>query len=131
MTANVTFTSASVFLTGGTDSMRIGIYRGSFTTGVLVGQTANTYASTPYFTKPIIAITTPTVQNLTFVIGEQIVVAFSQNGGGTTPNLTSAISDATLATISSNTYSSAGFPSAITGILLQTATVSRMCIDLL
>jgi hypothetical protein len=111
--------------------MRVGIYRGSFTTGVLVGQTANTYASIPYFTKPIIAITTPTVQNLTFVIGEQIVVAFSQNGGGTTPNLTTGISDVTLATISTNTYSSSGFPSLITGILSQTATVSRMCIDLL
>jgi hypothetical protein len=109
MTANVTFTSASVFLTGGTDLMRVGIYRGSFTTGVLVGQTANTYASIPYFTKPIIAITTPTVQNLTFVIGEQIVVAFSQNGGGTTPKLTTGISDATLATISSNTYETCNF----------------------
>jgi hypothetical protein len=128
MTSNITFSSASLFFpTVGSDNTRVGIYRGDLTTGVLVGQTASGAPSSAYFTRTITAVLG---QSLTFSVGQQVVIAFTQNGSTTSIATTTGISNLSLAFISSTGYAAAGFPALISGIALPAATLIRKNIDL-
>lgn len=128
MTSNVTFSSASLFFPiTGSDNTRVAIYRGDLTTGVLVGQTVSGAPSSAYFTRTITAVVG---QSLTFTVGQQVVIAFTQNGSTTSIATTTGISNLALAFISSTGYAAAGFPPLISGILLPAATIIRKNIDL-
>jgi len=129
MTANITFTTASLFFsTPGTDINRVGIYRGDLTTATLVGQTSSNAPSSDYTTRPLTLVVG---QSLTFTIGQQISVAVSVNGGSTTLVGTTNISNIALAFTSTTSYSAAGFPATMLLITPKAATTSRQCIDLL
>lgn len=128
MTSNITFSSASLFFpVTGSDTTRVGIYRGDLTTATLVGQTASTAPSSAYFTR---TITVVVGQSLTFTVGQQIVIAFTQNGSTTSISTTTGVSNLALAFISTTGYSAAGFPALISGIALPAATIVRQNIDL-
>ena len=128
MTSNITFSSASLFFpTTGSDTTRVGIYRGDLTTATLVGQTSSSAPTSNYYTRAITLVT----GSLSFVIGNQIVVAYSSNGSTSAIVTTTGVSNIALATLSGTGYATAGFPSLISGVATQAATTMRMCLDLL
>jgi hypothetical protein len=128
MTSNITFSSASLFFpTTGSDNTRVGIYRGDLTTATLVGQTLSGAPSSAYFTRPITAVVG---QSLTFTVGQQIVIAFTQSGSTSSIATTTGVSNLALAFTSIIGYAAAGFPALISGIGLPSATLIRKNIDL-
>ena len=128
MTSNITFSTASLFFPiTGSDVNRVGIYRGDLTTATLVGQTTSNAPSSGYTTRPITAVVG---QSLTFTVGQQIVIAFTINGGTTSIATTTGISNLALAFISPTAYSAVGFPATINLITLPAATTIRKNIDL-
>jgi hypothetical protein len=127
MTTNYTFTTTGVFHPSpGSDNNRVGIYRGDLTTGVLVGQTLNTPPASGYNVKPLTAVIG---QSLTFTLGQQIVIVWTQNGGGTSIATTTGVSNIALAFLSGTGYS-ATLPTTMAGFASPSATTIRMCIDL-
>lgn len=127
MVASVTFANASNFFNSvGSDSYRVGIYRGDLSTGVLVGQTTNTAPTSGYNTK---TFTVVSGQSLAFSAGSQITVAYTMSGSTSNPAYFTGTANIALATISF-TNNTAGFPAAITGIASQSATTVRICMEL-
>jgi hypothetical protein len=127
MGATVTLTMISICLgSTGSDASKIGVYRGDLTTATLVGQTTSGAPTSNYYSR---TLTVVAGQNLTFAIGDQISVVYTTSGSTTTPAYRTLTSNIALATISSNTYTG-GLPSTIAGILLQTATTTRICLEL-
>ena len=127
MAANVTITQASVCLgSAGSDATRIGVYRGDLTTATLVGQTLSVAPTSNYYTR---TLTVVAGQSLTFTIGDQVVVVYTTSGGTTTPSYRTMTSNIALATISASAYTGV-LPSTIAGVLPQTATTTRICLEL-
>ena len=128
MMASATITKASVYYgTAGSDAARIGVYRGDLTTATLVGQTPSNVATSNYMTR---IITAETGQNLTFVHGDQITIAYSTSGGTTNPAVRNTSVNVALGATSSTTYTSGGFPTTISNIPNQTSTGIRVCMEL-
>ena len=126
MTATHTLTTVSVFYgSAGSDTARIGIYRGDLTTATLVGQTVSSTATSNYMTRTIVAEAN---QNLNFAFGEQITVAYTTSGSTSTPAFRTTTSNIALGVISSTTYQS-NFPTSISSIAAPTATTTRICME--
>jgi len=121
---------------GGSDAVRIGIYRGYVKSGVsgsitLVGQTTNTtfLPSLPYNRKTIIA---EVGQNLNFAVGEYMTIAFHSNGSTNTYYQNGALS-AGNTDIMYNTlanYASAGFPATLTQSSVSSVLLNKVCFEL-
>jgi hypothetical protein len=127
MAANVVLSQASVFLgSPGSDASKIGVYRGDLTTATLVGQTTSGAPTSNYYSR---ALTVVAGQTLTFAVGDQITIVYTTSGSTTTPAYRTLTSNIALATISSNTYTG-GLPSTIAGVLTQTVTTTRICLEL-
>lgn len=91
--------------TAGSDTVRIGIYRGQDLTAVLVGQSAGATVST----LNSVSIVAVSGQNLIFTTGEYMVIGVAV--GGTTTNLFGSACPANNSIAWTNTTdSSAGFP---------------------
>jgi len=128
MTGSFTFASvANYFSTQGASQYRIGIYKGDLTSATLVGETATGNPTSTYHVK---TFTVKSGQSLTCLVGQQIVVAMTVSGSTSVPVNVIGTSNAALATVSPSNYASAGLPSLITGIANQTATATRMCMDM-
>ena len=126
MAANVVLTQASIFLgSPGSDASKIGVYRGDLTTATLVGQTTSGAPTSNYYSRALTLV----AGSLTFAVGDQITIVYTTSGGTTTPAYRTTTSNVALATISSNTYTG-GLPATIAGILTQTATTTRICLEL-
>ena len=127
MTTNYTFTKAAVFHPSpGSDFNRVAIYRGDLTNGVLVGQTLNTAPAYDYNVKTLTATNNG---SLTFTLGQQIVLVWTQNGSGTNIATTTGISNIAVAFLTGTGYSPT-LPTTMAGFASPSATTIRMCIDL-
>jgi hypothetical protein len=92
-----------------------------------VGETAGT---TPTSTYHVRTFTVKSGQSLTFTTGQQVVVAVTNSGSTSVPVNVLGTSNAALATVSGTNYAAAGFPASITGIAGQSATPTRLCLDM-
>ena len=127
MTSSTTFTSVSNFFEGPlSDPYKVAIYRGDLSNATLVAQTTDAAPTSGYNTK---LFTLVSGQSLSFTIGSQISIAYAISGSTTYhPNYT-GVSNSAIAIISSKKYTD-GFPTAITSITSQSATTTRICMEL-
>ena len=128
MVTSATFASTSTFFASvGSDSYRVGIYRGDLSSGVLVGQTSSVAPTSGYNSKTFVLVSG---QSLSFTAGSQVSVAYTTAGSTSNPAfVTSGSVNIALATISS-TNNTGGFPSLITGVTGQSATGTRICMEM-
>jgi hypothetical protein len=127
--ATITFSEASVAINNSSgDSYSIAIYRGDLTNGVLVGQTNSNFPQYVYDTK---SLTEVPGQSLSFTAGSQVSVCFSQKGITLQASYyDSGVYNVALGMISTSNYcNSGGFPTSISSIAGQPATI-RICMDL-
>ena len=130
MTASFTFFQVAMYLSSlGSSTFRIGVYRGDLSTGILQGETAGTVPGSTYHVRTFV-VKTGAGQSLTFLTGEQVVVAVTASGSTSIPVNILGTSNAALATRSTTNYASAGLPASITGISGQVATTTRICLDM-
>ncbi len=94
-----------------------------------MGETAGTAPASTYHVRAF-TVKTGSGQSLTFLTGEQVVVAVTASGHTSVPVNIVATPNAALATVSSSNYASAGFPAQLTGIAGQSATATRLCLDM-
>jgi hypothetical protein len=113
----------------GASTFRIGIYRGDLTAATLMGETAGTAPASTYHVRAF-TVKTGSGQSLTFLTGQQVVVVVTASGSTSVPVNIVATTNAALATVSSSNYASAGFPALLTGIAGQSATATRLCLDM-
>jgi hypothetical protein len=113
----------------GSSTFRIGVYRGDLTTGILQGETAGTVPGSTYQVRNF-TVKTGSGQSLTFITGEQVVIAVTASGATSIPVNILGTSNAALATRSATNYAASGFPASITGIASQAATATRICLDM-
>jgi hypothetical protein len=130
MMTNYTFTKASNFYFNiGTNKGRVGIYRGTLSTGVLQGE-SNATVPTGYTVRTL-GVTGTITSNLSFLSGEQVSVAFTTSGkSGSKIVGTTGPSNISLAIFTTNTFITTSFPVLITGITGTTGTQDRVCMDL-
>ena len=133
MTGSFTFSKvATHFSTPGASTYRIGIYRGDLSTATLVGETLSNAA--PTSTYNVKAITVKSGQSLTFLVGEQVVVAYSIGGSTSVASITTGPSNVALAAWVPNaqfTGTSTFFPHLLAAITdTRYVTTNRICLDM-
>jgi hypothetical protein len=128
MVSSATFATVSIyFLPSGSDTWRIGVYRGDFASAILVGQTNGLSSpTTNYSTKTITAVSG---QNLAFTAGASVAIAVTINGSTVKPSYYNA-GTSTGGIITSANWAAAGFPSSISGITGTAGTVNRICLEM-
>jgi hypothetical protein len=133
MTGSFTFSQvATHFSTPGSSTYRIGIYRGDLSTATLMGETLSNAAPTSTYNVKAITVKTGSGQSLTFLTGEQVVVAYSIGGSTSVASITTGPSNAALAAYSTSQYTgtSTFFPPSIATISGRNATTNRICLDM-
>ena len=133
MTGSFTFSQvATHFSTPGASTYRIGIYRGDLSTATLVGETLSNAA--PTSTYNIKAITVKSGQSLTFLVGEQVVIAYSIGGSTSVASITTGPSNVALAAwvpSAQFTGTSTFFPHLLASITdTKYVTTNRICLDM-
>ena len=94
-----------------------------------MGETAGTSPTSTYHVRAF-TVKTGSGQSLTFLTGQQVVVAVTASGSTSVPVNILGTTNAALATVSASNYASAGFPALLTGIAGQSATATRLCLDM-
>ena len=121
---------------GGSDQIRVGIYRGclraSSTDSIsLMGQSTASLPVTglPYTRRVITAVTG---QSLTFAAGEYMTIAFHSQGGtnvySASPSLASVLTD--IAYNTTTNYTSTGFPATLSNTSISSGNLLKPCFEL-
>ena len=131
-----TISGFSAYITAGSDTMRVGIYRGylrasTSDTITLVGQSASgaPFAGLPYMRR---AITAVAGQSLVFAPGDYMTIGFHSQGT-TNGFVASPASGSILTEISYNSstnYAAAGFPATLTTTSILSGNAQRLCFEL-
>jgi hypothetical protein len=134
MTGSFTFSQvATHFSTPGSSTYRIGIYRGDLSSATLMGETLSNAAPTSTYNVKAVTVKTGSGQSLTFLVGEQVVIAYSIGGSTSVASITTGPSNIALAAWSSGaqyTGSSTFFPPSIATITGRVVTTNRICLDM-
>jgi hypothetical protein len=131
-----TISGFSAYITAGSDTMRVGIYRGylrasTSDTITLVGQSASgaPFAGLPYMRR---AITAVAGQSLVFAPGDYMTIGFHSQGT-TNGFVASPASGSLLTEISYNSstnYAATGFPATMTPTSILSGNAQRICFEL-
>lgn len=136
MTGSFTFSKVGThFSSGQAGGYRVGIYRGDLSSATLMGDTNNASPGGTYDVKTI-TVKTGSGQSLTFLTGQQVVVAYTLSGGGAVASITTGPSNVALAAFATEGYASGGsavLPHSITEIgdapNTRQPTTNRVCLD--